>query len=127
MDEWWAMITLSCSGAGTINMRNPDLGNKDSYNRTRISSKTRNNELLIGGPDYWPKDLTITIQISTMISNEVNVLIDFLRKSLGKQITYTDHEFNTFTGYITTPSPDIKCERDLCSYSTSLEMIIPIS
>lgn len=108
---------------GGLVLRSPNLGNKDNYERTKINTKTRGGELLIGGPDFWPRSRIIELSFDTLKADEVNNLLSFLNDNLGKLIDFIDHENNHFSGIVITPSPEIKEQRDTdCSYSTSLSI-----
>lgn len=110
---------------GNVVLRAPNLGNKDVYNKIRIDAKTRSNELLIGGPDFWPKDRTINFDFDSLTLSAVVELLQFLTKNAGLQISFDDHEGNNYHGIVINPSPEVKQNRNPdCSYSLSLEIMV---
>lgn len=104
----------------TIEMRPPNLGNKDRLAFDRINRESRGGTLIVFADPIWPKSQTMVLNFSALHREEAMDLMRFMQDHLGEEIKLTDWEQRVWRGVITTPdSPIIADRRD--SYSASFE------
>jgi len=104
----------------TIELRPPDLGNKDRLSFDRINRETRGGTLTIFADPDWPKVQTLVLSFSALYREEAHELIRFVREHLGLEVKLSDWEQRVWRGVITTPNePVIQDGKD--SFSASFE------
>lgn len=100
------MITLS-QGSLSVQLRNPDFGNGDSLEIRRISRKTRGGDLRVFRDPSWPKNRNFKVTFSFLKQDDLTRLLDFVQRTVGQIVTYTDHEGREWEGIILTPSDEV--------------------
>ena len=101
------MITLT-KDTLSIQLRNPDFGDKETVDIRRINRKTRGGDLVVYRDPAWPKYVTYTWQFSGLTQDDLYRLIYFMRQTLGQEITIIDYEGRTLNNcIITTPTEDL--------------------
>lgn len=87
-------------------LRNPEFNDTQSIEYTRLNRRTRGGDLIIFRDENWPKAEIFRLTF-TLLKNEKEQLLNLIKRSLGKNITYTDHEGYTWSGLITNPETPI--------------------
>jgi hypothetical protein len=100
------MVTLS-QGSLSVQLRSPDFGNSDSIEIRRISRTTRGGQLIIFRDPQWPKTRTFKVKFSYLKQSDLDNLLDFIYRTVGQNVTYTDHDGRSWTGIILTPGEEV--------------------
>lgn len=100
------MITLA-QGALSIQLRNPDFGNSDTIEIRRINRKTRGLELVVFRDPSWPKTRTFKVNFTFLKQDDLLRLLDFIHRTLGQIVTYTDYNGRVWNGIIITPGDEV--------------------
>lgn len=104
------MITLTF-GTQSIQLRNPDFGDREIIEVRRIARKTRGGDLVVYRDSSWPKTATYTWQWSFLTQNDLTRLLYFMNQALGQEITIVDYQGRTLTPcIITTPADEVSQE-----------------
>ena len=107
----------------TLNLRGPDLGNRNRLEFQRINRETRGGTLIIWADPIWPKNERLVLNFSGLTETEGQNTLDFITQSLGKEIGFTDWEGNTVYGIIVTPSePLVRNGRRSLSLGLEIEI-----
>ncbi len=117
------MISLTYDST-TINLRSPKFGNKDIANRNRLSKRSKGGDTIHYIHPLWPQQRELVYDFDTLTRTEAINLRDFIKLSLGRTVSLTDHEGRIWSGIISTPDVSIKEDRDDCDYSTSLTFLV---
>ena len=107
----------------TINLRGPDLGNRNRLEFQRIKRETRGGTLIVWADPMWPKNERLVLSFSGLLEAEGQDLLDFIYLTLGKEIGLTDWENNTWKVVTMTPS-DSLVRNGRCNLSINLEFEI---
>ena len=108
------------SPTDTLELRPPDLGNKDRLSFDRINRESRGGTLTVFADPNWPKTQTLVLSFSALRRTKAHELIQFIRNHLGLEIKLSDWEQRVWKGVITTPDePVIEDGKD--SFSASFE------
>lgn len=108
------------SATDTIELRPPNLGNKDRLSFDRINRESRGGSLTIYADPDWPKTQTLALSFSSLYRTEAYELIRFIRDHLGLEVKLSDWEQRVWKGVITTPNePVVQDGKD--SFSASFE------
>lgn len=100
-------ITLSFEGQPII-IRAPNFGNTDTLSSPRINRKPRGNyPVLMYRSNRWPVFQQLSYSFTFLDQLEATALLNFIRKTLGKEVTLIDYENITWTGIILTPETEI--------------------
>ncbi len=103
-----------------VELRPPNLGNKDRLSFDRINRETRGGTLTVFADPDWPKVQTLVLSFSALYQDEAQDLLRFIRDHLGLEIRLSDWEQRIWKGVITTPDePIIQDGKD--SFSASFE------
>lgn len=107
----------------TLNLRGPDLGNRNRLIFQRINRETRGGTLIIWADSIWPNNERLVLNFSGLTESEGQSALDFITQSLGKEIGFTDWEGNTVYGIIMTPSePLVRNGRRSLSLGLEIEI-----
>lgn len=93
----------SNDGKGTVSLRPPDFGNKDTTASRRIQRETRNGDLIIYRDPTWSRDEQFELTFSYIDEKTALKLQKLVQDTLGLLITYVDHEGNSWTGVFNSP------------------------
>jgi len=102
-------ITLSC-GASSVTLRNPEFGNDNKLDESRVLRRNRGNEIDLFRDPIWPKTKTITFSFRYLKYQDILNLLSFMNISLGKQVTLIDFYGNSYQGIIINPNKDYVTE-----------------
>ena len=92
----------------TLILENPDFGNTDAFNFTRIDRKTRGGDRKLLTDGKWATWERLEVQITGIDCNATLAeIITFLNTSLGKEIGFADWEGRTWKGVIVAPDTNI--------------------
>lgn len=100
------MITLA-SGSLSIQLRNPEFGNSDSVDVRRINRKTRGGDLMVYRDPIWPKTRIFKVNFIFLKQDDLSRLLDFIHRTVGQIVTYTDYEGQVWSGIIITPGDEV--------------------
>lgn len=101
-----ATLTLTypfVSPTTTLVLRNPDWGNRNRLNFSRIYRETRGGTLIVFGDPTWPKQQTLEVQVEALTATQFANLKTFLSASLGQLIGLLDWENRQWKGIILNP------------------------
>lgn len=88
----------------TVELRAPNLDNRERLAFTRINRETRGGRLTVFADPTWPQVNTLVLSFSGLKKTEVDSLQDFLKNYLGQEIGLIDWEGHQWVGIITTPA-----------------------
>jgi hypothetical protein len=88
----------------TVELRAPNLDNRERLSFTRINRETRGGRLTVFADPTWPQVNTLVLSFSGLKKTEVDDLQDFLKNYLGQEIGLIDWEGHQWVGIITTPA-----------------------
>lgn len=91
----------------TLDLRAPDLGNRDRLSFARINRETRGGTLIVYANPIWPKIQTLALSFSGLKRDDAQALLTFIHDHLGEQIKLLDWEGREWTGVIMTPNEPI--------------------
>jgi hypothetical protein len=101
------MVTLTF-GTRVLELRNPDFGDTESVDIRRINRRLRGGDPVLFRDPMWPRSITYTWKWSFLSQADLTRLLDFMRASLGQEITIVDYEGVTHAPcIITTPSEEV--------------------
>jgi hypothetical protein len=87
------------------------------YNRS-------NNPFILKDSDLWPTQRMRTFLFTTMTDEVIADLSGALKAWLGKTVSITDHEDNEYDAYIINDEVNIITDRDTCSHSVELKLLV---
>lgn len=90
-----------------VSLRPPDFNNKDSPAQRRIQRETRNGDLIIYRDPTWSNSEVLELAFSFIGKKETRQMENFVAATLGRLVTYRDHEGNTWTGIFNSPSLEV--------------------
>lgn len=99
-------ITLEWDGSG-ITLRNPKLGDTSAYEAVRVNKNTRGNDLIVFRDPMWPDKEVLHFEFEYLSSTQAMDLLEFMRTTVGHEITLTDQYAREWLGYILTPEAEI--------------------
>jgi hypothetical protein len=120
------MLTFIFNAETFTISRNPSFGNayRSNYNVMVKESRGRN---LIVAPNstysFKKKFKTLSISLDYLTQAEGQGLITFLKKCLGKDIGFTDHESITYTAIFISPEISLT-QNDRANYNVKFELLI---
>lgn len=119
------MVTFTF-GSLSLQLINPDLGDRESLEIRRVSRKTRGGDLIVFRDPNWPKFATYQWKWSFLSQKDLSELLYFVRETLGQKIVVTDYEGRTLTDcIITTPANEVSQEgRE--DYHAGLSFQVPL-
>lgn len=88
-------------------LRSPEFGDVNSLEFTRINRRTRGGDLIIYRDATWPSAELFRMTFTLLKPEEREKLFTLISRSLGKNITFQDHEGYTWNGLITNPETPI--------------------
>lgn len=94
----------------TLVLKNPEYGNQDTIQYTRIDRNTRGGDRKLFSDPKWGKTQTFQLTISNiddLCYVSLDSILDFLNTSLGEEIGLLDWEGRTWKGIILTPETDV--------------------
>lgn len=91
----------------TLILRNPDFGNTDVINFTRIDRDTRGGDRKIFSDPKWAQWERLTLPITNICTVTDGNIIAFLNASLGEKIGLLDWEGRQWKGIIVNPETDV--------------------
>ena len=90
-----------------IELRPPDFSDNNIYSENRINRTTRGNTLIVYRDPVWPKTQNFDFNFSFLSSRDAVKLLDFLKKSLGLSVKFTDQWGQVYWGIIRNPEERI--------------------
>ncbi len=111
------------SPTNTIDLRAPELGNKNRLEFQRINRKTRGGTLIVWADNQWPKNERMVIDVRGMSETTAQALLTFVMASLGQEIGITDWEGQTLRAVLLNPESPITRNKT-CDNMASMEFEI---
>ncbi len=108
-------------GEHSVELRNPQLGNTDTLDYTRLSRQTTGGDTIIFRDPEWPKIETLKITFDLCDPVLVERIKWFIRLTLGKQFTYIDYLGDSWSALITNPNTAVK-QAGINSHVVELEL-----
>jgi hypothetical protein len=87
-----------------VEMRKPELDNRDRNAYTRINQETRGGKLIVYADPDWPKVRTLAVTVVGLTETKVDELHTFMQATVGEEIGLTDWEGRLWKGFITNPN-----------------------
>jgi hypothetical protein len=87
-----------------VELRAPNLDNRERQSFTRINRETRGGKLSIFADPTWPKINTLVLSFSGLTKVEVEETQQFMVDHIGQEIGIIDWEGRQWVGIITTPN-----------------------
>ena len=120
-------LTLEYPSEGTVThsvtLRNPEFGNAERTESNSVNRESRHGTMLGYRDPTWPTIKTKTFNVTSLTLETINTLKEFLTDTAGLKIKLTDHNDETFTGFILTSNNEIITLKDTCSYDVSFEFM----
>jgi hypothetical protein len=105
----------------TLDLRAPNLGNRERLEATRIQRETVGGTLIVYADPQWPKVHSLQLQFQALKTEQARGLINFIERHTGEEIGLYDHEQRIWRAVITNPEEAIIHDRRN-SYSATIEM-----
>lgn len=105
----------------SFGVHQPDFGNKETLEFSRINRRSRAGDLIIYRDSKWPDSRKLSLTFSWLTEDEKNKFKDLLKMSLGKTITYTDHFGDIWSCFVLNPQTDI-AQTGRCQWQLTLEL-----
>jgi hypothetical protein len=87
-----------------VELRAPNLDNRERQAFTRINRETRGGKLVIFADPDWPKINTLVLSFSGLTKTEVEEVQQFMVDHIGQEVGIIDWEGRQWAGIITTPN-----------------------
>lgn len=88
----------------TVELRAPNLDNRERLAFTRINRETRGGRLTVFADPIWPQINTLVLSFTGLTKTEVDDVQAFLANHLGKEVGLIDWEGRQWVGLITSPT-----------------------
>jgi hypothetical protein len=88
----------------TVELRAPNLDNRERLSFTRINRETRGGRLIVFADPTWPQVNTLVLSFSGLSKAEVDSLQTFMVAHLGEEVGLIDWEGHHWVGVITSPT-----------------------
>lgn len=86
------MISFLSPYGDTIELPNPEFGDKDTINFKRVNRESRGNDLIIAGQAGWPSPTRLlNYEFQGLAEAKKELLKSFLARHVGIPVTLTDH------------------------------------
>lgn len=92
----------------TLELRSPKLGNTLELNHKVSIGRLKSGTITVVRDPIWPKFVTHTYNFELHCEPDIQVILDFLKLTLGQEIQLLDYESRTWTGMIMNPDSQIK-------------------
>lgn len=87
--------------------RRPIIGNTDELSFQRVNRRTRGGDLVLFRDPDWPKTEVLSLTFDFDTDAEAHRLLNFIKASIGTNMTYRDHENRVWSGVIQNPDAEI--------------------
>lgn len=84
-------------------IRKPDFDDSYRYDFTRINRRSRGGDLLIARDPIWPSTKSFSVRFTFLSQSEIDLLLYFMKLSLGKRCRYLNYDNVEWEGFITNP------------------------
>ncbi len=88
----------------TVELRAPNLDNRERLAFTRINRETRGGHLTVFADPIWPQINTLVLSFSGLAKAEIDALQTFMVAHLGEEVGLIDWEGRQWVGVITSPT-----------------------
>jgi len=105
-----------------IEIRAPNLGDRDRLTNDRIERESRGGTLQIFADPTWPKLQVLALQFTALTETEALTVQSFFVNTLGKTVGFTDWEGRTWHGVVMTPDePFVRSRRNIVDIAFEFE------
>jgi hypothetical protein len=87
-----------------VDLRAPELDNRDRNAYTRVNRETRGGKLIVYADPNWPNVRTMVVTVIGLTETEVDSFQSFTQNTIGNEIGVTDWEGQMWKGVITNPN-----------------------
>lgn len=101
-------------------LKNPDLGDTDSLNFTRINRVTLGNQLVVYSDGIWPTFERLKLPFSYLSQTDAYNLKRFVHQWFGINCYYLDYENRYWFGFFTSPEISLE-EADKLNFKVSID------
>lgn len=112
----------------TLTLRNPSFGDVRTVDDNYIIRRTRGGTLRTVKVTDWPRIQTLRYTFECIKNTGTDDFVDdlktFLAASAAKKVKITTHTSDVIVGFIQSSDVDIITNRDICSYSFDLEILV---
>jgi hypothetical protein len=105
----------------TVEIRAPNLGDRDRLSQMRIQRESRGGTLQIFADPTWPKLQILALQFMGLTEGEALEVQSFFISTLGQTVGFTDWEGRTWHGIIVTPDEPFIRNGRTCRVDISFE------
>lgn len=91
----------------TLVLRNPNFGNTENFQFSRINRESRGGTLLVFRDPTWPKREALAITVDFLKQQQKLDLLAFFQTSLGQEIGLLDNENRQWKGIIVNPDSEV--------------------
>lgn len=90
-------------GATEFYLPKPDFDDTYTYDFTRINRRSRGGDLIISRDPIWPATKSLNLRWSYLSQAQVDVILNFMKVSLGRRCRYLNYDNVEWEGFITNP------------------------
>lgn len=108
-------------GATTLELRNPEFGDRVEIAPRRVFNRSRNGTVNIAQLSHWSKKRELEFTIRCLTESEKDAIISFYQESLGKEVTYTDPYSRSWTGILIQPDNPV-IEEGYCNFVATFRL-----
>ncbi len=101
-------------------LRKPEFDDKYTYDATRINRRSQGGDLLIARDNIWPAVKSFDIRFTALKQSEIDVLLNFMKLTLGKRIRYLNYDNVEWDGFITNPQTIME-QLGNCNFSVEIQ------
>lgn len=101
------MIRFGLDG-NLYSFRRPDLGNKNLLSFQRVNGRSRGGDIILYRDGDWPATEIQVLTFTFTCAPEADAFKYFLRLTLGRFVSYEDHEGQLWYGTIRTPEASMQ-------------------
>lgn len=113
-------------GNNTFEINNPEFGNTNTLEFTRIARQSRGNDNLIARDNEWPEIERFTLTFDVRKQAEADKFRQMVRDTLGDYLQYTHTDGETYDALILNPDTAIaQSGRFAHVIALNLEVTIP--
>lgn len=91
----------------TLVLTNPNFGNTEGFQFSRINRESRGGALLIFRDPTWPERIVLTITVDFLKEAQKASLLQFFEDSLGTEIGLLDNENRQWKGIVVNPDAEV--------------------
>lgn len=116
--------SLTLVGVGSLTLRNPEFGDKESLQIDRALNVSRAGRRNIFRQSTWPKTIRLTYTFRELTTVEATAILTFIQANLGLPVTLTTHDGRVLTVFLQPEESQVTDTRaGDCRWGAALSMI----